>query len=313
MRYNEIITEAAVPAISPQQAKDAKMFGPMYHGTTGDLAEIIAQGFDPKKSIPTGIGKFGFGWVNRPVGTSNGYPLDQYAWGIAAPIHHLGFGSYFTTVKAIAKQYSGGTMKGQRIFYLDSHNIHRINFGSSNTMMKWWKENGYDMTDKETRDRNMEAWIRATMNLTKHLSERYDAVHFLGKGIRKLLDGDQICVYKTDLVRVIDPKLATGLEVGSKVIHTQEMPSEYRGRNSVYIDDVPSAGPGWKGVYDVERAEEAKATGREPYAFHVIPPPGMWGIITDVRDNPHHGTMYDVKWQRGGVRHNYKENELKIK
>src|SRR6185437_6791681 len=113
MRYNEIITEAAVPAISPQQAKDDNMFGPMYQGTTGDLAEIIKQGFDPKKSIPIGIGRSMFS--GRPVGTSNGYQFAPYlGWSIAPPIHHLGFGSYFTTVKAYAKQFSGGSMKGQR-------------------------------------------------------------------------------------------------------------------------------------------------------------------------------------------------------
>lgn len=307
MRYSEIITEEAVQAISPQQAYDAKMFGPLYHGTQHDLSDIIATGFDTKRSVPSSIGRF-----DRPLETSNGYAFKEYALGIAAPVHHLGFGTYMTTVKAIAKQYAGGTTKGQRMFYLDSQRVVKINFGAPNTMMKWWRENGYDMTAEATKNKDMKAWVSATQKLTDNLSKRYDAVHFLGKGIRKLLDGDQVCIYDTSLIRVIDPKLATGLEIGSKVTHTQQTPSEWRGRNAVYADEIPDAGPGWRGLYDAERSEEAKAMGRQPYAFHVIPPPGMVGVITNVRSGPK-GKMYDVKWQKGGNRFNYTDEELQPK
>ncbi len=307
MRQHEIIKEAIVPIISPQQARD--MFGPMYHGTNQNLADIISTGFNAKYSVPSS--KL-LGFSDTPVGPSHGYSLSGYGFtGISAPIHHLGFGSYFTTVKSIAKAFSGGSMAGQRAFYLDSDRICKINFGSANTMMKWWRENGYDMTAEETRNRDIKAWIRATGNLTRKLRKDYDAVWFLGKSIHRLLDGDQVCVYNTKLISVVYPKLATGLEIGAQVTHTQEIPSRYRGSNVFYIDnlkpdDYGSAGklPGWKGVFRADTEESDRKIGRHP--IHFIPPSNMIGIIKDIRDN-----MYDIKWQKGGVRYNYRPEEIK--
>ena len=187
MRYVNLM-EAAVSPISPSQAQ--QMFGPLYHGTRGDLAQIIATGFDTSKSVAQGVG----GWRNTPIGTSNGYPFEPYGFtGIAPPIHHLGFGAYLTTVKAIAKQFAGGSLKGMRTFYLDSPRVLTINFGSPRTMMQWWQQNGYDMTSEATKAHDFRAWQAATFKLTLRLQKDNDAVWFKGKGIRRLLDGDQVC------------------------------------------------------------------------------------------------------------------------
>ena len=308
MRIREVLTEAAIPVISPQQAQD--MFGPLYHGTRGDLSQIIATGFDVAKSMPQGIG----GWRNTPLGTSNGYPLEPYGHtGVAPPVHHLGFGVYLTTVKAIAKQFAGGTMKGMRSFYLASDRVLEINFGSPNTMMRWWREQGYDMSIEATKQRDTQAWIAATMKLTMKLQRDYDAVWFKGKGMYRLLDGDQVCVYRPELLKVVDPKLASGLEIGAKVVHTQVIPERYRGSNVFYVDEpkpddfAPAArlaGTGWRGVFRGD--QEPNPHGR--YPTHWIPPPGMVGIITPTQKG---GRLYSVKWKTGGEMFNYDPEELK--
>lgn len=333
MRYKDIITEAAVPFISLQEAKDREMFGPVYHGTTRDINDIIAKGFSVKHSvIKNGIGRF-----NRAIsgadssGPSNGYPLEPYgSTGIAPPIHHLGFGWYGTTVKTIAKQFNGGTMKNLKTFYLDIPNTLEINFGSPNTMLRFWRENGYDMTAKATADGDWRAWVKATGNLTRTLRKQYDAVHYLGKGIRKLLDGDQICVYDPKRIFVIDPKLASGMEIGAKVYHTGVV-TWTRGKNELYIDDLrptdfSTAGKlgakgGWKGIFravdhdgnDVPRAgTERNGQFIGNYPIHMIPPPNVPGIITGVQDNAYHGTkLYKVKWANGGEMYNYRPEELR--
>lgn len=319
MRYSEIVNEAAIPTISPQESRDKEMWGPFYHGTiASDLATIITNGPDVSRSIPSNIG---ISYMDKPIGTSNGYPLTSYGLtGIAAPVHHLGFGFYGTTVKAIAKRFAGGTMKGQREFYLDSKNVLDINFGAENTMMKWWLKNGYDMTSEATKNRDVKKWIAAAHNLTNTLKSQYDAVWFKGKGIRKLLDGDQLCVYNTDLIRVVDPKMATGLQIGSKVIHTQVFPSQYKNSNRFYIDNIRSddwgsagqlAGQGWRGIFRGDESDEEianrKARGAGRFPVHFIPPQGMVGTIVDTI-NPN--GMYEVKWPKGGVKYNYRPDEL---
>ena len=323
----EPLYEASVPVISLQEAKDRNLFGPVYHGTSGDINAILKTGFSPKHSVPTG----GIRRIDgRPVGTAHGYPLAQYAWGITAPIHHLGFGQYFTTVKAIAKMYNGDTTKNLKAFYLDIPNMKEINFGAPNTMMKWWVANGYDMTAKATADGDWRAWVKATGNLTRTLRKQYDAVHYLGKGIRKLLDGDQICVYDPKRIFVIDPKLASGMEIGAKVYHTGVV-TWTRGKNELYIDDLrptdfSTAGKlgakgGWKGIFravdhdgnDVPRAgTERNGQFIGNYPIHMIPPPNVPGIITGVQDNAYHGTkLYKVKWANGGEMYNYRPEELR--
>ncbi len=178
--------------------------------------------------------------------------------------------------------------------------------------MRWWMENGYDMTAEATKNRDVKAWIKATGNLTRNLRQNYDAVWFLGKGIRKLLDGDQVCVYNTKLICVVEPKLATGLEIGAKVTHTQQLRDDYVGRNVLYVDDLKPddfrsagnlAGKGWRGVYRADTEDSDNKVGR--YPIHFIPPPGMVGTIVEKR-----GESFDVKWQVGGVRYNYHASEL---
>jgi hypothetical protein len=285
------------------------MFGPLYHGTHHDLGAIISSGVDASRSIPSGTDR-----LNRPTGTSNGFAFEPYGFtGIAPPVHMLGYGFYMTTVKAIAKQFAGGTMRGMRQFYLDSNRVGRINFGSPNTMMRWWRENGYDMTAEATKARDTRAWMAATMKLTTTLQKDYDAVWFLGKGIRKLLDGDQVCVYNTDLIRVVEPKLATGIEIGAKVMHTQVVPERYRGSNRFYVDapkpsDFRSAqfvGKGWRGIY---RGDEEPDPRLGRYPVHWIPPPDMVGIITPTQTG---GNYLSVKWAKGGEMFNYEPDELK--
>jgi hypothetical protein len=309
MRVREILSEAAIDAISPQQAQG--MFGPLYHGTKGDLSAIIASGVDISHSIPKAVDL-----MNRPLGISNGYAFEPYGYtGIAPPIHHLGYGFYTTTVKSIAKQFAGGSLRGMRTFYLDSSRVLTINFGSPRTMMQWWRENGYDMTSEATKASDFRAWQAATFKLTFQLSKNHDAVWFKGKGIHKLLDGDQVCVYNTDLLRVVDPKLATGVEVGSKVVHTQVIPSRFKGSNIFYVDDLKAsdfgnagklAGSGWRAIF---RGDEEPHPNVGRYPIHFIPPSGMIGIITPFQTNG----KFSVKWTKGGEMFNYEPEELQPK
>lgn len=316
MVYKSVLLEAPVRIISPQEARDRKMFGPVYHGTQHDIADIIKTGFSIKNSIPRGI------IGDRTYGTSNGYSMSQYH-GIPAPIHHLGFGIYFTTVKAIAKVFNGNSIRGLKQFYIDSQNIDEINFGSTNTMMRWWLQNGYDMTYDEFKARDFKAWVRATGNLTRTLRKKYDAVWYKGKSIRKLLDGDQLCVYKPSLIYMVDPSKATGLEIGSKVTHVGKT-DRYKGKNEFYVDSLNDndfgkagqLGSDWKGVFrsvdwegkDIPRSG-IKGIGNCP--VHMIPPPNMVGTIVEIRERPGLPTIYDVKWAKGGTMFNYDADELK--
>lgn len=309
------LLEAPVPVVSPQQALDAGWFGPVYHGTPSNIDDILSAGFDVARSVP--VMKTAFG---RPVGTSNGYRLESYGFtGVAAPVHHLGFGIYFTTAKSIAKAYNGGSVKGLRTFYLDVplDRVEEINFGSPNTMMKWWRANGYDMTPEATAKGDFNAWIKATANLTRTLNEKFDAVHFLGKGFAgRLLDGDQVVVFDPKRVRVVDPKLATGIEIGAKVVHTQsDINLRSRMRNDLYIGDVAGTryardlGPGWRGVFWAIDHEGREVKHADNFPRHLIPPPGLVGVVVARRDGPD-GPIYDVKWAKGGVKHNYRPEEL---
>jgi hypothetical protein len=202
------IVAGAVPKISPQEAKDKGLFGPVYHGTSEDNRSKIEQ-----DGFKVHIGDA------RTEGISHGYEMSDYQGGIPAPIHHLGFGVYLTTVKAIGKKFNNDSVKGLKVYYLDVPKKEEINFGATKTMMKWWQENGYDMkpvgsfTDpKLAKDR-----LKATVNLTNHLKSKYDAVWFKGKGIHTLLDGDQIVVFDPKRIYEVDPKLAKSGEIGGKV------------------------------------------------------------------------------------------------
>lgn len=183
-----------VPTISQQEAIDREMFGPVYHGTYDE--DLIQQ-----EGFKIFVGEAYSGNI------AHGYEYSDYDSGIPAPIHHLGFGIYFTTVKAIAQRFG----KSSYTYYLDVPRLEIINFGATGTMMKWWIKNGFD-PDLARVDR-----VTATKELTDYLSSKFDAVWFKGKGLKRLLDGDQICVYDPSNIYRIDPNLAKPFEVGSKI------------------------------------------------------------------------------------------------
>ena len=125
---------------------------------------------------------------------------------------------------------------------MDIPNLEIINFGSENTMMKWWIKNGYD-PELARKDR-----VQATINLTDNLKSKYDAVWFKGKSIRRLLDGDQIVVFDVDRIYQIDPKLSTGKGIGAKVIAVNDI---YERRYNSEKDDydlVVNIPKGTKGI-----------------------------------------------------------------
>lgn len=205
MKLKSLICEERVPKISLQQAKDAGLFGPVYHGTNQDNIEKIGQE--------------GFKLVIAPYGASgmsNGYQHQAYGFsGPPPPIHHLGFGIYFTTVLSIAKKYNGGTTRGLRVYFLKIPKHETINFGATNTMMKWWIKNGYD---PELAKQGEEGRYNATIKLTNELKSKWDAVWFKGKGLHTLLDGDQVCVFEPEgKIFEIDLTLSKGFDVGAKV------------------------------------------------------------------------------------------------
>ena len=198
-------TKLAFPAdrtVSPQDAVDRGMFGPVWHGTTPQAA--------------AGIDREGFKVFEGEANSAeiqHGYEgKTDYALGLPAPVHHLGYGIYFTTSKAIAKAFNGGTTRGLRSYYLDVPRLETINFGSPNTMMKWWIKNGYSPEVARV-DR-----VAATKMLTDSLKSRFDAVWYKGMGIRRLLDGDQVAVFDPSRIYLADPSLARPGDMGSEVV-----------------------------------------------------------------------------------------------
>lgn len=194
------------------------MFGPVYHGTMNDQTRQLID----REGFKVIIGQAQSG------GVSNGYLLDSYWAGIPAPIHHLGFGVYFTTVKSIAKKYAGGSVRGMATYYLDTPDIETINFAVPKTMMNWWLKNGYDYNIKDqsllfgNQKTSLPAIFaerfRATVAMTDYLKSKYSAVWFKGRTIRSTLDGDQVCVYDPSNIYKIDPSLFKKGDVGSKVV-----------------------------------------------------------------------------------------------
>jgi hypothetical protein len=139
-----------------------------------------------------------------------------YYNGIPPPVHHLGYGVYFTTNKNIGKMYNGNSVRGLKEYYIATPPTEIINFGSAHTMMNWWIKNGYDpelaMVDR----------VAATQGLTDTLSSKHDVVWLKGKGLFKLLDGDQVCVYNPDLIYLIDEGLSKPGDIGSKVVRKSD-------------------------------------------------------------------------------------------
>jgi hypothetical protein len=223
-----------VKKISLQTAIDGKMFGPVYHGTSAENRDKIAMnGF----KVPIGH--------ERSGEVANGFEVSDYYGGIPAPIHMLGFGVYLTTSKTIAKQFSHGTLAGNKTYFIDAPHLETINFGSPRTMMKWWMENGYDYKispettfggtrtewggTKNTLPAIREERLRATINMTNYLKKRYEAVWYKGKGMYRLLDGDQVCVFDPNNIYQMDKSLIKPGEVGSKVRASHDFDPYNRG------------------------------------------------------------------------------------
>ena len=253
--------------ISPQYAKDSGFFGPVYHGSTSDkLSQIDSQGF----KITVGS--------ERSGDVSHEYESGDYYSGIPAPIHHMGYGIYFTTVKSIAKRFSYGN-PNIGPYFLDAPRIETINWGSPRTMMKWWIENGYDYkkTPQTTFGNNetdlfaiRQERMRATVHMTAYLKERYDVVWYKGKGISRLLDGDQVVVFNPAKIYKLDKTLAKPGEIGSTVI---------------------------------------SKVGIDPYSRGtVVVPIGTKGVIVDKKKPNEHQKcaegsewIYSIKYEKGGV------------
>ena len=289
---NEVLLAERIVALSPQTIVDKKLFGPVYHGTTSDNWEKIASdGFKI------------FHGTERSGDISNGYEVSDYYGGIPAPIHHLGFGVYFTTQKATAKKFNHGTTKGMLIFYLNTPRLETINFGSPRTMMKWWRENGYDYkitpettfggtrTDwggtKNTLPAIREERLRATINMTNVLREKYDAVWYKGKSMFRLLDGDQVCVYDPSMIFQMDPKLAKRGEVGSKCRAAVDIDRYNRGEITV--------AKGTKGII-LSRTDAEELRRNYPLA--------TWTETSKY--------LYTVKFEKGGIQQQLLDKWIEI-
>lgn len=223
--------DGTMKKISKQQALDRKMFGPVYHGSDPQTQEKIS-----KNGFRIFIGNYGSenirnGYANYArYGPANEIP----------PVHHLGFGVYFTQSKESAKRYNNNSTKGLREYYLDVPRLLTINYGSENTMMKWWKSMGYD-TELAKKDR-----VGATKLLTDRLSDEYDAVLYLGKSLRTMLDGNQIVVFDVNRIYEIDNSLAGEMEMGSKVVFVEDVMAHgwsVSGEYTPYVE-VPAGSKG---------------------------------------------------------------------
>lgn len=175
--------------ISPKEAHERNLYGPVYHGTTPDnIEKIKTEGM-----------KF---WVSEAGegDTRNGFPINGGTT-YPLPVHLLGYGIYFTETKEIAKHFGNGSLKNVVTVYLDIPRLETINFGSyETTMKKWYIANGYDPELART-DR-----VKATQQFTDTLKSKYDAVLFKGKGLHRLLDGNQIVVFDPSRIYVLDEK-----------------------------------------------------------------------------------------------------------
>jgi hypothetical protein len=245
--------------ISKHDAIERKFFGPVYHGTTEETrSKIEKEGF------------------RIHYDSLNGYPMTPYYDNIPAPKHHLGFGIYFTTIKAIAKRYNFGTTRGIIEYYLDisGEELYTFNFASQKKMMIWWLKNGYDGELAKTGEAGREV---ATIKMTEFLSKKYKAIWFTGKSMKgHALDGDQIVLFDVDRIYKVDPKLSigVGLVVGAKVIRKAD------------------------GMIGVIKNKSAIGVQHIEYLNSIGKP-----IDTD-------GHWYTVTWKKGGTAYNITSNDI---
>jgi len=262
----------SVKKISKQDAIDRGLFGPVYHGTHETAREAIT-----KEGFKVHVGS------ERSGDISHGYQASSYAEGKPAPVHHIGYGAYFTTVKAIAKSFNQGSLKGLKEYYLDIPKLETINFGAQGTMMKWWVKNGYDMPsvyplkpDMSQRD-VADLRVKATVNLTDNLKSKWDAVWFKGKGINRLLDGDQIVVFDPARIYEVDKSLSGEFEVGSKV----------RRKSDGMLGEITR-------VQSEDQVNKFRAN---------IPGSATWL-------KPETKRLFDVKWKKGGTQHQVQDIDV---
>jgi hypothetical protein len=200
MKFKDYTIISELTQVGYQEIQNRKLFGPVYHGTTEEsMSGIMTGGFKV------------FSGGARSGDVRNGYISQDYADGKPAPVHHLGYGIYFTQNKSIFKQYQGSG-RGMKEFYLDVPKIETINFASPNTMMKWWVKNGYDMPKFQdlknyAPSQIEEIRIKSTQNMTNIIKQKFDAVLFKGKGMYSLLDGNQICVYDPSKIYLLNQEL----------------------------------------------------------------------------------------------------------
>ena len=287
----------AMPEIPVTSTIGAKgMFGPMWHGTTPEnMEKIRSEGFKFwEEEANQGNTRHGFDKVPIP---GKGFPY---------PVHFLGFGVYMTTSQAIAKMFNQNSTKGfsNNTFYLDSDRIIQINFGSINTISKWWISNGYD-PELARKDR-----VAATMAMTNNLKSQCDAVYFLGKGINRLLDGNQICIYDpSKIVRVeksLEPIVVRktdgmkGTLLDSKS-HTWTPPGEF-------VDGMRSDGKRRRFFED-----------QYPWAKSVQPGQTIQDddgvdVLISIHGMPEEmtSTYLTVKWSKGGTDFNVRPEEVDI-
>lgn len=278
--------------ISLQTAVDRQMFGPVYHGTTEENRQEIE-----KDGFKVFIG------ADRGENIRHGYPGERaYAQGAPPPIHHLGYGIYFTTVKTIAKRFNVDSERGLKTYYLDIPRLATINFASQNTMMEWWIKNGYD---PELAKQGQQGRIDATLKLTENLKKNYDAVWFKGKTIYKVLDGDQIVVFDPSRIYQIDNTLSDDFEIGSSVRRIEDK-YEWKytydtstGQQTRELSTVPRIPKGTKG----------RIINRKP----VEPMLHQWHNVMG-RTDPHwaEGSKYvfDIKWKVGGTENNVLDKDV---
>lgn len=195
-----MVLAEAISRISPAEAQERKMFGPVYHGTTeANMQSIMDKGFEVR------IGN----WDGDQI--RNGIKDRQLTPDTQAPIHFLGYGIYLTTSQTIAKEFANGR-GARKQFYIDAPRMISINFASQDKMRRWWRDHGFD-EELSRKDR-----VAATEKMTNVLKAKYDAVWFKGKSVRgRLLDGDQVVVFDPAKIYLVDDSMANPMEIGSKV------------------------------------------------------------------------------------------------
>ena len=264
--------------ISKQEAIDRKMFGPVYHGSRQEnWKNIFDNGFKIFYKEP-----------------SNTYLNNEYELGYPPPLHHLGYGIYFTTVKSIAKKFNFGSEKNLKEFYLDIHNVCEFGHRTKKRMMEWWLNNGYD---GELGKKNR---ISATKKMTEYLKTKFDAVWFKDKGMYgSALDGDQIVVYDTSKIYMVDESLSGKKEIGSNVVLVKDIM-----RKTFEVDT--NTGEWIRGFeIDIPKGMTGKIIDRKSTE-------NMFKNYNDKEDHWAYGSdyVYTVKWKKGGTGHNILDDQI---